>query len=831
MTYNKGGHTSADLDTRRVFQRSNYTASVKRMSDLYGVSCEQTYTGKHGADTPPFSASGATLWDEQPPLTFLVNPYEHDVTTDTGCSASAFFGSSEDGKPADATASKPVFGLRCDSDGTDSGTASATSDAALILRRNVSLAVGETVEFAFLYGYVVPPSTSRYNGGPEGRVSPTLRSLISKYSYGRTRGNEILVQNGELWRADIPSMEIENYPWVGREVAWNYAMTRQTLTFDSFFNENILDQGTGYRYDMGFQGAARDPLQHALPFILTDPNVTRSILRYTLKELHPPTKQIGDKVWNIPYFVIGHGIVGPPDPTAVVGARPSDEELYLLYTATEYVLTTKDVDFLTETVRAYNSTLSRTVLRCLVDSYEYVTRHIGVGSHGILRMQTGDWNDVFVQEAMNGGSTRAEVIASGESSTNAAMAAAILPRFAEMLELAAKMTGDHQYQNLTAGVRQFAANQAAALKTFAWNGEWLNRAWIPLPHNSSASDPGAKQFPGGWACTNGVDDRLCLEPQPWAIMASTHRGSNNGSDSAAVLDAAQTATLIEAMRTKLGSPLGSTVLSKPFARTADSAKAKVGTGGADSSRSGDAADAGQHENGGVWASQNHPLVLALASVNATAALDEWLRNTRVTQAQLYPTYWPGVWSGADVVTSHLSTDGQAGTQSWPAMPVLCTHPHSWPVYSSSKLAGLTFEGRGMRVVPAVPMMAGNYRYSTRVAGVQRIHHRKQGRVEYIGRYEPVRAVDECVVWLDLRVAHPELLAPPVRGTSPVMATVRLSIEGKAAVAGATPLEEQVQVVGGELELNAGGLRCEPGVSLAFSVGLDLDLTSIVSNRK
>ena len=31
----------------------------------------------------------------------------------------------------------------------------------------------------------------------------------------------------------------------------NYAMTRQTLTFDSFFNENILDQGTGYRYDMG----------------------------------------------------------------------------------------------------------------------------------------------------------------------------------------------------------------------------------------------------------------------------------------------------------------------------------------------------------------------------------------------------------------------------------------------------------------------------------------------------------------------------------------------------------------------------------------------------
>ena len=47
---------------------------------------------------------------------------------------------------------------------------------------------------------------------------------------------------------------------------------------------------------MQFQGAARDPLQHALPFILTDPNVTKSIIRYTLKELNPPTTEPGDTV-------------------------------------------------------------------------------------------------------------------------------------------------------------------------------------------------------------------------------------------------------------------------------------------------------------------------------------------------------------------------------------------------------------------------------------------------------------------------------------------------------------------------------------------------------
>ena len=359
MAYGQGAHTAAEQDGRRVFQSSNYTASVQRMQNVFGVSCQQSYIGKPRANTPPGSASGATLWDEHPPVTFLVNAYEHDVTTESGCSASAFFGSSDTNKPA-----RPDFDLRCSTD----GTATDQSDAALILRRNVSLAVGETLEFAFLFGYAVPGSGA------------SMESLIEKDSYGRTRGNEILVENGQLWRSNIPWMKVEKLPWLGREVAWNYAMTRQALTFDSFFQENILDQGTGYRYDIGFQGAARDPLQHALPFIFTEPNIIKSIIRYTLKELHIPTSEPGDTLWNLPYFVIGHGIVGPPDTTAQIGARPSDEELYLLFAVTEYALATHDLEFLGESVLAYNSTLNRTVLRCLVDSYKYVASNIGVGT-------------------------------------------------------------------------------------------------------------------------------------------------------------------------------------------------------------------------------------------------------------------------------------------------------------------------------------------------------------------------------------------------------------------------------------------------------------------
>ena len=44
-------------------------------------------------------------------------------------------------------------------------------------------------------------------------------------------------------------------------------MVRQALTFYEFLNESMLDQGSQYRYASGFEGAARDPMQHALPLM------------------------------------------------------------------------------------------------------------------------------------------------------------------------------------------------------------------------------------------------------------------------------------------------------------------------------------------------------------------------------------------------------------------------------------------------------------------------------------------------------------------------------------------------------------------------------------
>merc|ERR1712187_842696 len=81
--------------------------------------------------------------------------------------------------------------------------------------------------------------------------------------------------------------------------------------------------------------------------------------------------------------------------------------------------------------------------------------------------------------------------------------------------MGANRTGDDRFLSIVPKSRQFGAMQAKALRKSAWNGEWFNRAWVPV--NESA--PLASDFPGGWQCTNGADKRLCLEPQSWAIIA------------------------------------------------------------------------------------------------------------------------------------------------------------------------------------------------------------------------------------------------------------------------------------------------------------------------
>ena len=73
------------------------------------------------------------------------------------------------------------------------------------------------------------------------------------------------------------------------EIKWHSFYLQAAVTYDTFFDEHIIDQGTAYRYFAGFQGAIRDPLQHVLPFIHTR-LVLQGALPFTHKQtVRPPS--------------------------------------------------------------------------------------------------------------------------------------------------------------------------------------------------------------------------------------------------------------------------------------------------------------------------------------------------------------------------------------------------------------------------------------------------------------------------------------------------------------------------------------------------------------
>jgi hypothetical protein len=221
--------------------------------------------------------------------------------------------------------------------------------------------------------------------------------------------------------------------------------------------------------------------------ILTQPAIAKSVLRYTLKEMHASFYSV-DKARpvDIPYSVVGNGLFF----TAGIW-RPGDMELYVMLAAAEYVLATKDLAMLNETVWFYDSDgsggsgsgdnrthsehsghVEHTILAALQRIVHYSIDVVGVGPHGMMRMMTSDWDD-----GLSCGSS-AEVLAKSESALSSATATYTLPKIAQVLRLA----GDEV--NATRA-EAFAAGQRKALLTgegegegeVAWNGQWLRRAW------------------------------------------------------------------------------------------------------------------------------------------------------------------------------------------------------------------------------------------------------------------------------------------------------------------------------------------------------------------
>jgi hypothetical protein len=259
------------------------------------------------AKQAPGTAPGASFDDLNPPPTFLVSL---DGSADGyATDASVFFGSGGILHPAGLAQKLP------------STLTAKGPESAHILERAFTLEPGRTKTIAFLYGYL-----------PEGF---TLAELTERYA----EPGHAFAQSSARWKREGIQFRTPAEPWVEREIAWHNYYLRGALTYDSFFREHIISQGCVYQHVLGFQGAARDPLQHVLPFLFSDPDLVRQVIRYTLKEIQPDG--------SLPYALVGAGVPMPSE------FLPSDQELWLLWVLAEYVLATRDKAFLNERIPMY----------------------------------------------------------------------------------------------------------------------------------------------------------------------------------------------------------------------------------------------------------------------------------------------------------------------------------------------------------------------------------------------------------------------------------------------------------------------------------------------
>jgi Glycosyl hydrolase 36 superfamily, catalytic domain len=567
----------------------------------------------------------ASFDDLNPPSTFLISL---DAAAD-GMSADgkAFFGSGSAAHPEG-------LGRPLDGNLGETGPASA-----LLLERKFSLNPGGSKTLAFLYGYL-----------PQGA---DLSSLVSKYRASRATAWR---DSSLHWIKKGLRFSTEKEPWVEREVTWNHYYLRSGLTYDGFFRQHILSQASVYQYVMGFQGAARDPLQHVMPFLFSDPEIVKEILLYTLKEVRPDG--------SLPYGLVGNGMIMP-----TTSDNASDLPMWLLWAVSDYVFATRDKAFLEESVTtvygagAGTESVGNLLARC----HRHLVKDVKTGEHGLMRMLHDDWNDALVMGWVPQ-KDLAECLEKGESVLNSAMASYVFDRYAQLL---AYMGGD---RDTLSEIRRQAEDHRKAVRQ-QWTGKWFRRAWL---------GPAL-----GWLGEKG----MWLEPQPWAIIGGA-------------TSAEQTRTLIQSLDEELRrtSPIGCAQLSKsPDMIAQDTLKMEPGTS----------------IDGGVWPSLNATLIWALAAVNGEMAWDEWKKNSFARHAEVYPAIWYGTWSGPDVLNSASSehpgeTTGGAPF-GWTDFPVLNMHTHACPLFSLVKLIGLNLTAAGLTLSPGLPLPS--YRFDSPLLGL------------------------------------------------------------------------------------------------------------------
>jgi len=278
----------------------------------------------------------------------------------------------------------------------------------------------------------------------------------------------------------LPQASAEAASAAEREIPWHAALLTGGAATDGVLGGHTLNQGSAYSFVVGFNGAARDPLQHALPLVYFEPDLALSVLRNTCS-------------WATSEGELPYALEGAKQPWTSMW-QPSDQTLWALWLAAEYAAATGDLAAFNEPLAHHPDYGADPVpLReHLRRQFRFFVDEIGLGEHGHVRMRNADWNDMAVTSAVEElGVDRELMIEKGESVLNSAMAAWVLPVYAGLCDRLGEEPQASEARALSQSLRQAVAGE--------WNGRWFRRAYAP----------------GRGAIGN---DECWLEIQPWAIL-------------------------------------------------------------------------------------------------------------------------------------------------------------------------------------------------------------------------------------------------------------------------------------------------------------------------
>ncbi|WP_156176424.1 GH36-type glycosyl hydrolase domain-containing protein [Hymenobacter terrenus] len=481
----------------------------------------------------------------------------------------------------------------------------ATKDT-LAAEINLTLKAGETKSFHLVIGIA------------DGQQANDVQKQVDDLFVGADLNNPVEGLLAAQWKKRLPNLAGEKNEILRREMLWNAHMIEASAKYSDYYKETFIPQGSVYSYFFGDNISNRDHLQAALPACYTNPELAKSTIKYVIKH-----SESDGEIKRGNYS--GYGYTPPSL------YKESDPQLYVFNTVSEYLLITKDYNFLNEKVDYFPAEYGKKdpVIIMLKKYFIYLRDEVGTGPNGLVKILNSDWSDSFFHKySPNKYSWTAE------SHLNSAMVLAVFPKLIEVL----KQSKNPEASSFVTVLEEYRAAIEAAFMKDLGDRKFAPRAYLdPELHFGT--------------------DVVCIEPQGYVLQIPG-------------LPKERKKEMYAYIKSKILAPekIGARTREKPLW---------------DKDRPGG-------EDGGIWFSLEYPLLLGVATFDKEEARAMLLKFSFENYAKQYPNYWVGQWTAADEVNSTLYREGLY--QFWVGVPNLkeafqgyCSHPHTWPLFCYFKL--------------------------------------------------------------------------------------------------------------------------------------------------